>query len=203
MSSSKSSNKKRRPKKKKSIPNTEYPKKIVEVAENKKEKVYEYLSEWHSNRSSWKYKKLYEIWLVKNFLKKPMLGKQYFKIFLLYVENMKGFSKQRCLEKVQAIVSSNESRSETDESPKERSIKLKRAKAVLRVLQEVCPFSSCAQTISIYEMSVLQPLDAHITKSSYDLLTLLCMLITSSNHLFSLSVLMFLLQSSIGLIHPS
>ncbi|XP_066948148.1 uncharacterized protein C7orf50 homolog [Macrobrachium rosenbergii] len=133
MSPSKNTNKKRRPKKKKSIPNVEYPKKIVEVAENKKEKVYEYLNEWHSNRASWKYKKLYEIWLVKNFLKKPMLGKQYFKIFLLYVENMKGLSKQRCLEKVQAIVSNNESRSETDESPKERSIKLKRAKAVLKV----------------------------------------------------------------------
>ncbi|XP_068209832.1 uncharacterized protein C7orf50 homolog [Palaemon carinicauda] len=136
MSTSWKNAKKRRPKKKKkkSNPNEEYPKKVVEVSENKKEKVQEYLNEWQSNRVSWKYKKLCDIWLIKNFLKKPMLGKQYFKIFLLYVADMKGMSKQRCLEKVQAIVSSNETRTETEESAKERSIKLKRAKAVLNVL---------------------------------------------------------------------
>ena len=72
------------------------------------------------------------MWLIDNFLKKAMLGKEQFEIFLLYIVDMQGISRQRCLEKVQAIISKKQERNETTIG---KRFKLVRAKKVLRVLK--------------------------------------------------------------------
>ncbi|KAK7082834.1 hypothetical protein SK128_017090 [Halocaridina rubra] len=123
--------KREKKKKKKPKKNIEYPKKTPQGTQNKQLKVIQYLNDWHTNRNQWKFQKNLDSWLVKHFYKKSLLGKAYFKIFLLYIADTKGSALKRCQERAQLILSSQESISKTENSVK--TAKVKRAKQVLNI----------------------------------------------------------------------
>ena len=63
----------------------------------------EYLRQWHSDPSNWKFKKNRQTWLLKHVFDPKVLGKDDFKLFLAYVNGMQGRSREDLLERAKKM----------------------------------------------------------------------------------------------------
>jgi len=84
----------------------------------------DYLTEWQDNRDKWKFRKVRQTWLLQNMYDRTVIDKEYFKILLKYLEELKGQSRQSSVDQAQKILEEEEADTK----------KLKRATKILQVL---------------------------------------------------------------------
>lgn len=121
--------KKKRPKEKQEKPDDDEPEKP-----SAKDLALSYLKLWKKHRSSWSFKKVRQVWLIKHLYDPESIKKKYFKYLLQYLEESKGGVRTRLIENAQSIFESSSSNTEGEEAPD--PIKLERAKMVIQMLTE-------------------------------------------------------------------
>ncbi|UZO25756.1 uncharacterized protein OCT59_018016 [Rhizophagus irregularis] len=101
-----------------------------------------YLINWRYCKEQWKFQKIRQIWLLKNAYSEDLLSEDFFELFLDYIAELLGQSRDRTLEMAQDMINRLESEQKDDETTDQKDdnekrkeqIKLNRAKAVVRVL---------------------------------------------------------------------
>ncbi|GBB97974.1 hypothetical protein RclHR1_03110006 [Rhizophagus clarus] len=99
-----------------------------------------YLIIWRYHREKWKFQKTRQIWLLKNAYNEDLLSEDFFKLFLDYIAELLGQSRDRTLEIAQDIINKLGSEQKDDgttdqiDEKRKEQIKLNRAKAIVRVL---------------------------------------------------------------------
>jgi hypothetical protein len=64
----------------------------------------EYLRKWENDRSSWKFNKNRQVWLLQNMFHPSSVDRSSFKILLKYLEGLKGASRTTTLKQAQSIL---------------------------------------------------------------------------------------------------
>ncbi|RIA83836.1 hypothetical protein C1645_445084 [Glomus cerebriforme] len=100
-----------------------------------------YLIIWRYHREKWKFQKTRQIWLLKNAYNEELLSEDFFNIFLEYIAELLGHSRNRTFKIARDVVNRFESEQKGDETTDQKDnekgkeqIKLNRAKAIVRVL---------------------------------------------------------------------
>ena len=76
----------------------------VDPGDFAKTEAVEYLRLWDVDRSSWKFKKNRQVWLLQNMFHPSSVSRDTFKILLRYLEGMKGTARMTTLKQAQGIL---------------------------------------------------------------------------------------------------
>ena len=76
----------------------------VDPGDFAKTEAVEYLRLWDVDRSSWKFKKNRQVWLLQNMFHPSSVSRDTFKILLRYLEGMKGAARMTTLKQAQGIL---------------------------------------------------------------------------------------------------
>ena len=98
-------------------------------------KACEYLMIWHKAKSSWKFQKVRQVYLLQNKFEPSLIDKKHFKILLKYLIALKGQSRQQCIDD---CIKKRDTLSALEPSQLTRELKIikKRALDILNVLEE-------------------------------------------------------------------
>lgn len=100
----------------------------------RQERAVEYLMQWKNDRSNWKFKKIYQLWLIKNTYDPLKISKAHFDILVEYLQTIKGKSRTIILQSANTVVSefssSNEGQQELNSS---QEIKYQRARTIIQM----------------------------------------------------------------------
>jgi len=69
------------------------------------ERAIEYLMQWKNDRSNWKFKKIIQLWLIKNTYDSAKVSKEHFKILVEYLQTIGGKSRDIIIQSANTIVS--------------------------------------------------------------------------------------------------
>ncbi|XP_050420448.1 uncharacterized protein C7orf50 [Adelges cooleyi] len=70
----------------------------------RQERAIEYLLQWKNDRSNWKFKKIFQLWLIKNIYNPIKINKEDFDILVEYLQTIKGKSHEMILENANATI---------------------------------------------------------------------------------------------------
>ncbi|KAH9513096.1 hypothetical protein Btru_035820 [Bulinus truncatus] len=96
---------------------------------NKIERSIEYLRTWNTNRKEWKFNKMYQVHLFHVMYDKSLLNEEDFEILLLYIEGLKGKSRDQTREEAEKIINSDKADGESSNLDKEE-----RARQIIQIL---------------------------------------------------------------------
>lgn len=69
------------------------------------ERAIEYLMQWKNDRSNWKFKKIFQLWLIKNTYDSAKVAKEHFEILVEYLQTIEGKSRDIIIQNASTIVS--------------------------------------------------------------------------------------------------
>ncbi|KXJ16869.1 uncharacterized protein C7orf50 homolog [Exaiptasia diaphana] len=87
-----------------------------------------YLKTWKKNRSEWTFKKVRQVWLLKNMFNQTKVPDKKFKVLLQYLEGLKGSSRETTIAKAETVI--NNETGTDDQS----DVRLERARRLLQIL---------------------------------------------------------------------
>ncbi|XP_056018477.1 uncharacterized protein LOC125670802 isoform X3 [Ostrea edulis] len=125
MEEEKKSHKKKKEKKKKSNSVQDTPEPELVKADKQ---ASEYLHQWASNKESWKFQKVRQVWLLKNMYSEDKVTNDDFTILLRYLDGMKGRSREVTAEQAEKIIEEDEDKEEADQ------MKINRARQIVQLL---------------------------------------------------------------------
>ncbi|XP_025200074.1 LOW QUALITY PROTEIN: uncharacterized protein C7orf50 homolog [Melanaphis sacchari] len=106
------------------------------ISTPRQERAVEYLMQWKNDRSNWKFKKIYQLWLIKNTYDPLKVSKEHFDILVEYLQTIEGKSRNIILQSANTIVSefstSNEGQQELNLS---QEIKYQRARTIIQMFE--------------------------------------------------------------------
>lgn len=97
-----------------------------------KQKALEYVSKWKHTRSTWKFEKFRQIWLMDNLLDDNSIPDSIFPIVLEYFEGCKGMAREQLLKKGMDVIKKVEENKEDKDAI--QSLEYKRARQLLQAL---------------------------------------------------------------------
>uniref|UniRef100_A0A8B8CLS0 Uncharacterized protein C7orf50 homolog n=1 Tax=Crassostrea virginica TaxID=6565 RepID=A0A8B8CLS0_CRAVI len=80
----------------------------------------EYLKQWSSDRKSWKFQKVRQVWLLKHMYNSEQVNSDDFEILLQYLDGLKGKSREVTVKQAEKIIEEDDENA-TDETKTERA----------------------------------------------------------------------------------
>ncbi|XP_050543538.1 uncharacterized protein C7orf50 homolog [Daktulosphaira vitifoliae] len=74
------------------------------ASSSRQERAIEYLLEWKNDRNIWKFKKIFQVWLIKNMYDSIKITKEHFDILLEYLQTIKGRCRSMIQENANSII---------------------------------------------------------------------------------------------------
>ncbi|XP_064613546.1 uncharacterized protein C7orf50 homolog [Liolophura sinensis] len=103
-----------------------------EVGPNACQLALDYLSHWEKDREHWRFQKVRQVWLLQNMYDANKVNNSSFKTLLLYLDGLKGRSRETTVKKAEDIIAHDE---DSDADTKDVSkVKLERARQLIQVL---------------------------------------------------------------------
>ncbi|KAF0773421.1 Uncharacterized protein FWK35_00006066 [Aphis craccivora] len=106
------------------------------VSTPRQERAMEYLMQWKNDRSNWKFKKIYQLWLIKNTYDHLKVSKEHFDILVEYLQTIEGKSRSIILQNANTVISefstSNEGQQELNSS---QEVKYQRARTIIQMFE--------------------------------------------------------------------
>ncbi|KAL5235514.1 hypothetical protein ACI65C_002924 [Semiaphis heraclei] len=100
----------------------------------RQERAIEYLMQWKNDRANWKFKKIYQLWLIKNTYDTLKISKEHFDTLVEYLQTIEGKSRSIILQSANSVVlefsSSNEGQQELNSS---QEVKYQRARTIIQM----------------------------------------------------------------------
>lgn len=84
----------------------------------------EYLKQWSDDRKNWKFQKVRQVWLLKHMYKQDQVTDDDFEILLLYLDGLKGKSREVTVKQAEDIMEKDEDSEETEHMKTERARKI-------------------------------------------------------------------------------
>ncbi|KAE9529687.1 hypothetical protein AGLY_011783 [Aphis glycines] len=104
------------------------------ISTPRQERAMEYLMQWKNDRSNWKFKKIYQLWLIKNTYD-PLKAK-HFDILVEYLQTIEGKSRSIIIQSANTVISefstSNEGQQELNSS---QEVKYQRARTIIQMFE--------------------------------------------------------------------
>lgn len=104
------------------------------ISTPRQERAMEYLMQWKNDRTNWKFKKIYQLWLI-NYTYDPLkVSKEHFGTLVEYLQTIEGQSRSIILQRANTIISefssSNEGQQELNSS---QEVKYQRARTIIQM----------------------------------------------------------------------
>ncbi|XP_022181953.1 uncharacterized protein C7orf50 homolog [Myzus persicae] len=104
------------------------------ISTPRQERAVEYLMQWKNDRTNWKFKKIYQLWLIKNTYDHLKVSKEHFDTLVEYLQTIEGKSRSIILQNANTVVSefssSNEGQQELNSS---QEVKYQRARTIIQM----------------------------------------------------------------------
>lgn len=84
----------------------------------------EYLKQWSDDRKNWKFQKVRQVWLLKHMYNQDQVTDDDFEILLLYLDGLKGKSREVTVKQAEDIMEKDEDSEETEHMKTERARKI-------------------------------------------------------------------------------
>ncbi|XP_026805787.1 uncharacterized protein C7orf50 homolog [Rhopalosiphum maidis] len=106
------------------------------ISTPRQERAVEYLMQWKNDRSNWKFKKIYQLWLIKNTYDPLKVSKEHFDVLVEYLQTIEGKSRSIILQSANTVVSefsnSNDGQQELNSS---QEVKYQRARTIIQMFE--------------------------------------------------------------------